>query len=293
MAHVRGLEFFHLENREELVFTEFEERVAFAAVQFFEIENVFVKRDGLPDVIHLDRDMIASVNLHAHFPIYIVPGRTKAGGTRCVVSVKRGRPHFANVLTKIAYSARNLFCWAFVGNYWLFVAMEKPAEVYQKSVIEMDRIWVAAQFEALLPLAAEWVIEMERQILSEGVPLSEKEIVDATGAGVQQPGRVRLLRVDSIPTPIHPQLKAAAEVIAFLTPATRGLTLQYGIFIRSDCWRDRALIVHELVHTAQYERLGGILPFLRKYLFECITTGYPESPMEQEAITLVARICRE
>jgi hypothetical protein len=66
MAHVRGLEFFHLENREELVFTEFEERVAFAAVQFFEIENVFVKRDGLPDVIHLDRDMIASVNLHAH-----------------------------------------------------------------------------------------------------------------------------------------------------------------------------------------------------------------------------------
>jgi len=90
--------------------------------------------------------------------------------------------------------------------------MEKPAEVYQKSVIGMDRIWVAAQFEALLPLAAEWVIEMERQILSEGVPLSEKEIVDATGAGVQQPGRVRLLRVDSIPTPIHPQLKAAAEV---------------------------------------------------------------------------------
>jgi len=99
------------------VFTEFEERVTFAAVQFFEIENVFVKRDGLPDVIHLDRDMITSVNLHAHFPIYILPGKTKAGGTRSVVSVKRGRPHFANVLTKIACSARNLFCWAFVGNY--------------------------------------------------------------------------------------------------------------------------------------------------------------------------------
>src|SRR4029077_11951522 len=89
MAHVCGLEFFHLENREELVFTEFEERVAFAAVQFFEIENVFVKRDRLFDVIHLDRDMIASVNLHAHFPIYIVPGKTKAGGTRSVVSVKK------------------------------------------------------------------------------------------------------------------------------------------------------------------------------------------------------------
>jgi len=67
--------------------------------------------------------------------------------------------------------------------------------------------------------------------------------------------------------------------------------LQYGIFIRLDCWRDRALIAHELVHTAQYERLGGILPFLRQYLFECVTIGYPEAPMEQEAIAVAARVC--
>jgi hypothetical protein len=48
------------------VFTEFEERVAFAAIQFFEIENVFVKRDRLFGIVHLDRDVIASINLHAH-----------------------------------------------------------------------------------------------------------------------------------------------------------------------------------------------------------------------------------
>ena len=86
-------------------------------------------------------------------------------------------------------------------------------------------------------------------------------------------------------------LKAAAAAIQFLTPATRGLTLQYGIFIRSDCWRDRSLVAHELVHTAQYERLGGILPFLRQYLLECVTIGYPEMPMEQEAIARAEGVC--
>ena len=56
--------------------------------------------------------------------------------------------------------------------------------------------------------------------------------------------------------------------------------------MRSDCWRVRALIAHELVHVMQYERFGGILPFLRQYLSECLTIGYPEALLEQEAITL-------
>jgi hypothetical protein len=87
-----------------------------------------------------------------------------------------------------------------------------------------------------------------------------------------------------VPAPTDLALKAAAAAIQFLTPATRGLTLGYGIFIRSDCWGDRQLVAHELVHTMQYERLGGVEPFLRQYLFECLTIGYPAAPMEQEAI---------
>ena len=155
----------------------------------------------------------------------------------------------------------------------------------------MDRQSVLAQFAMLLPLAAKWTAEQEEWILRQGVPLSEDEIGDAKAVGVRKPNRVRLLRVDAIPIPSDPKLKAAAVAIDFLTPVTRGLTLQYGIFVRSDCWRDRTLIAHELVHTAQYERLGGILPFLCKYLFECVTIGYPAAPMEQEAIMLAAHAC--
>src|SRR6266849_7266395 len=149
---------------------------------------------------------------------------------------------------------------------------------------------VPEQFETLLPLAVQWATEEEERILLEGVPPAEHEIFHAFGMGGQNPKRIRLLQVDEIPAPRHPILKAAAGAIRFLTPATQGLALCHGIFIRSDCWRDRSLIVHELAHTAQYERLGGILPFLRKYLFECLTIGYAQAPLEQEAISMANRV---
>ena len=85
-------------------------------------------------------------------------------------------------------------------------------------------------------------------------------------------------------------LRTAAAAIRFLTPTTCGLALRYGIFVRSHCWGDRRLVAHELAHTAQYERLGGIEPFLRQYLYECLTIGYPEAPMEQEAIAAAGRL---
>jgi hypothetical protein len=153
--------------------------------------------------------------------------------------------------------------------------------------------FILDRFETLLPLAAEWASEQERRILRDGVPLSEQEIVDAKAVGVQNPHHIRLLRVDAIPFPAHPMLKLARAAISLLASSPRGLTLQHGIFVRSDCWRDRSLIVHELVHTAQYERLGGIVPFLRKYLFECATIGYREAPMEQEANAIAARVCSD
>ncbi len=141
----------------------------------------------------------------------------------------------------------------------------------------------------LLPLACEWAEKQERIILRDGLPLSLTQTTDAKSVGVTHPERVRLLRVARIPIPGHPALRAAATQL--ISPRTAGLTLRYGIFIRSDCWCDRRLVVHELVHTFQYERLGGFQQFLEQYLYECITIGYPAAPMEQEAVTTTARLC--
>lgn len=148
------------------------------------------------------------------------------------------------------------------------------------------------KFDMLVPLASGWAAEQEKQILREGVPLSAAQMEDARRAGVKEPEKVRLLQVETIPSPTHPVLQAACQATNFVPAEPRGLTIQYGVFVRSDCWMDRPVIVHELVHTAQYERLGGIEPFLRRYLFECATMGYSGAPMEKEAITTAARVCR-
>jgi hypothetical protein len=140
-----------------------------------------------------------------------------------------------------------------------------------------------ALFEMLLPLACQWAEEQERIILREGVALTKSQIAEARTMGVQQPERVRLRVVEEIPRPDSPILRAAAEQTGLLSPFTIGLTLRYGIFIHANHWGERRLVVHELAHTAQYERLGGFHPFLTAYLDECLTVGYPNGPLEQEA----------
>jgi hypothetical protein len=147
------------------------------------------------------------------------------------------------------------------------------------------------QFRQYLPYACMWVVEQERFILENGVPLTGPQLSDAKLARVSDPKRVRLLRVEQVPNPQHPGLRAAAEALKLITPATPGLALRYGIFIRSACWGLRQLVVHELAHTAQYERLGSIRAFLECFLFECVAIGYPSAPMEQEAIAVERQIC--
>lgn len=150
-----------------------------------------------------------------------------------------------------------------------------------------------AQLEVLLPLAVQWAAEQQERILREGVPLSMRELSDALKVGVKDPERIRLLQVEIIPSPNHPILQAAYQVGKLAPSAPRGLTVHYGIFVRADYWRDRRLIIHELVHTAQYERLGGVEPFLRQYLTECATVGYSKSAMEAEAVSVSARILED
>ncbi|MEM7344906.1 MAG: hypothetical protein AAF485_11745 [Chloroflexota bacterium] len=149
------------------------------------------------------------------------------------------------------------------------------------------------QFQDLLPLAAVWAEAQETLILQQGVPLTTAQLEDAQQVGVRQPEQIRLLSVDKIPLPDHPALRAAAQATQLISPYASGVTFRYGIFIRAREWGERSLIVHELVHTAQYERLGGFEPFLAQYLMECLTVGYPEAPMEQEAIRVAREICGE
>jgi hypothetical protein len=144
----------------------------------------------------------------------------------------------------------------------------------------------------MLPMACSWAEKQEALILRDGVALSDPLLSDARRIGILHPERVRLRVVEEIPWPLHPLLRQAAETSGLLSRDTIGLTLRYGIYIRSDFWGERRLVVHELAHTAQYERFGGFRPFLDQYLNECITPpGYPFGPLEQEAKRIEQELC--
>lgn len=62
----------------------------------------------------------------------------------------------------------------------------------------------------------------------------------------------------------------------------------FGIFLRRGWWgeasvaRREALLSHERVHWAQYERYG-LLGFYARYIFYSLRYGYRNHPMEIEA----------
>ena len=115
-----------------------------------------------------------------------------------------------------------------------------------------------------------------------GVPLTSEQTAEARKIGVAQPERVRVLAVESIPPRLPLPLRKLAERLGLGPSRTAGMALGYGIFVRSDCEGNHGLLRHELVHTAQYERMGR-RPFLAQYLYECLSAGYPFGALEEEA----------
>ena len=142
----------------------------------------------------------------------------------------------------------------------------------------------------LLPVATLWVEREERKILRRGIPLSPDGLMDAAKMGVAHPERIRLMVVERIPWLNGPFMKLLSRAMPAVSCNTVGLSLRYGIYIRSRYRDDRHLIAHECVHTGQYERCGNVAGFLRAYFTECLETGYPDAPMEQEAIKRSAEL---
>lgn len=135
-----------------------------------------------------------------------------------------------------------------------------------------------------IPLAAKWVEWHERKILRDGVPLTTEELADASLMGVAHPEKIRLMSVERIPVLNGVFVKWLSRLVPSISASTVALSLRYGIYVRARYWRDRHLVAHECVHTGQYERHGSIAQFLRAYFTECIGDGYPDAPLEQEAI---------
>jgi len=105
--------------------------------------------------------------------------------------------------------------------------------------------------------------------------------------GVREAQRIRVIETDRIPLPGAGLLGLASRMAGFHGSDPWGMSLGYAVFIRNGWAGSRQeLLAHEFVHTAQFERMGGMRPYLVQYLRECLTVGYAASPMEQEAVRL-------
>lgn len=137
--------------------------------------------------------------------------------------------------------------------------------------------------DALSAAVTPWGEHQEQRILREGRPLSAAEYAMAAELGLIHPDRVRILHLDPIPAPLPLSWITLGRRLRLPVFAPTGMTLGHGIFAT---YESMDLIRHELHHVAQFERLDGIAPFLRKYFFECLTEGYAVAPLELEACGL-------
>jgi hypothetical protein len=149
-------------------------------------------------------------------------------------------------------------------------------------------------FEQLSPLAYEWAKAQEEFVLTRGAPLGPSPTADARRVGVQDCDRVKVLVVDRIPLPDNEELADAARRAHIITEASRGVAIGHGIIIRADCWGDRELLVHQLVHVAQCERSGGLEPWVREYLSDRHTcASFTIGSLEEEARRIAREICAD
>ncbi len=152
----------------------------------------------------------------------------------------------------------------------------------------MNAFWTDLIVRAALPYGKRWAERQESIILEEGRPLSEWETMWATDVGVRKPEAVRILPVARIPTPGSWVMR----LFRIFSEGPSGMAVNYGIYLEASQATNPSLLVHELTHVAQFERLGGIEAFLREYLTQCVRDGYWDAEMEEEARSAAAPFSR-
>ena len=90
--------------------------------------------------------------------------------------------------------------------------------------------------------------------------------------------------VDKIPKPAFPELRQMG-LGDFIDMDLPGITYKNTYYILPHAINNIRLHFHELVHVAQWEKLGAIR-FIERYIREILRYGYNQSPLEIMAYSL-------
>ena len=135
----------------------------------------------------------------------------------------------------------------------------------------------------LIPAVCDWLEAEENNILTCGRDLSSEEIKIAKIIGIKNYDLIRVYESASVTMPTNTILLALGKQVGLISDTTYGICFRYGIFINQNASDKKAVLVHELIHTLQYERFGSIESFITQYLTECFEAGYHNSALEKEA----------
>jgi len=135
------------------------------------------------------------------------------------------------------------------------------------------------------PHAVNWARDMIAASADNGRPLTKEETATARKVGVSHPDTVRVIMVDRIPLPETGPFAEAIKPFGLIPENVSGLTVGPIIFV------DRSgelpfpfttVLQHELVHVAQYEKLG-LDGLYSEYLLALRVVGPRAIPLELEA----------
>jgi hypothetical protein len=141
---------------------------------------------------------------------------------------------------------------------------------------------VVTKVDKLLPRALEWYGRVEAKLLRQGRPLAATELAVARKLGVIHPERVRVVVLARFPMPDDKELRSEAERYGMGSSHEGGRTLGYAVMLKPRFAGNSTILIHELVHVSQHDRLGR-KAFVRRYLVEMEMMGHARAPLELEA----------
>lgn len=96
--------------------------------------------------------------------------------------------------------------------------------------------------------------------------------------------KCKFVVVDNIPKPDIPELRQIG-LGGFLDMDCGAITYKHMYFMKPQHQDDLEIHIHELMHTVQWEQLGG-KGFLKRYVQEINEFGYDDAPLENMAYDL-------
>jgi len=164
----------------------------------------------------------------------------------------------------------------------LTFAALSPGCVDKSALLAKPPDQLVSQVQTLLPAAEKFVVRNQEKALRLGHPLTSKYLRIAKELGIDKADKIRIYTVHDLPAPQDQKLADAARALGYNSPDIVAYTYGYGIWIKDGNQDNNGVLIHELIHVRQAERMG-LKEQIRQYLTQLFIFGYRQAPLEVEA----------